>query len=325
MTLPRKLILSKGESSYHCVSRCVRRAYLYGFDKISGKNYDHRKEWIRDRLKLLVEIFTIEVLAYALMDNHGHTLLRTRPDLLAQLSDEEIVKRWLMLYPKKGISDDLESRDAKDYIAKHIIDKERINILKKRLCSVSWFMKSLNEHIARKANKEDECKGRFWEGRFKCTRLDTSAALLSCAVYIDLNPIRAGKAKTPETSEYTSVHERIHAPRPLEEMEPELWVAPLRDSNSRKGFTSLAFSEYLTLVDITGRELRKGKKGNIPSILEPILVRLGIRPTGWLDSVQKMGSGYAHCAGNEQSLREHAMRIGQTWVKGINLARKTFA
>ena len=238
MTTARCETLVEEEAIYHCISRCVRRAYLYGYDAVTGNNYDHRKRWLRNRLIFLTQIFSIEVLQCALMDNHEHTMLRTRPDLHAKLSDEEIVRRWLTLFPKRGISNDFNSSAAQCYVKNLLEDKERVEVLRERLVNISWFMKSLNEYIARKANKEDKCKGRFWEGRFKCQRLEGEGAVLACAVYIDLNPIRAKKAETPETSEYTSAFERIRALKNMKDKtkEPELWLAPIRDSPSVKAF-----------------------------------------------------------------------------------------
>ena len=329
MTMPRSLVLSEKESVYHCISRCVRRAFLYGTDLFSGNNYDYRKEWIRDRLIFLVNIFAIETLQYAIMDNHTHTMLRTRPDVLESLSNKDVIYRWLLLYPKKGVSDDMESETAKAYVEELARDEKRVIELRKRLSSVSWFMKSLNEYIARKANKEDDCKGRFWEGRFKCTRIESEAAMLACAVYIDLNPIRAGKAQTPETSVNTSGYERIsnmvQMDRAKSSKEPDLWIVPINDTEKRRGFLSITFTEYLTVLDITGRQLREGKKGRIPSELESILTRLDILPDGWLETINSFGHQFPFFAASEQVIRELAKSLGKNWVKGLSASRVTFA
>jgi REP element-mobilizing transposase RayT len=189
---------------YHCFSRCVRRAFLYGFDPLSRRDFSHRKAWIVDRLRLLTAIFAVEVCAYAVMENHYHTILRTRPDIAASWSHREVATRWLTLFPPhRGIPP-----AEKDICA--LADRpERIAQLRQRLSSLSWFMGRLNEFIARAANKEDRVKGRFWEARFKCQALLHDAAIIACMVYVDLNPIRAGLAATPETSSFTSIQERI--------------------------------------------------------------------------------------------------------------------
>ncbi len=78
-----------------------------------------------------------------------------------------------------------------------------------QLKNLSWFMRTLNEYIARLANAEDGVKGRFWEGRFKSQALLDEQALLAAMAYVDLNPVRAGIADTPENSDYTSIQERL--------------------------------------------------------------------------------------------------------------------
>ena len=78
-----------------------------------------------------------------------------------------------------------------------------------RLYDLSWFMRTLNEYIARAANQEEGVKGRFWEGRFKSQALLDEQAILTAMTCVDLNPIRAGMAETTEASDFTSKQERI--------------------------------------------------------------------------------------------------------------------
>ncbi len=77
MTVPRKEIFIPTEvGHYHCISRCVRRAHLCGFDRLTGRSFNHRREWIRKRLAFLGNLFSMEIVSYSLMTNHIHTLLR---------------------------------------------------------------------------------------------------------------------------------------------------------------------------------------------------------------------------------------------------------
>jgi REP element-mobilizing transposase RayT len=212
MGLPRSKYVQEGkEGVYHCFSRCVRRAFLYGLDSRTGRDYSHRKAWLVSRLRQLAGIFAVEVCAYAVMENHYHAILRTRPDIAARWSDEEVAARWLTLYPRNCGLRRIAKLPVKEQIRVLANCPKRIGKLRQRLSNLSWFMGRLNEYIARAANKEDEVKGRFWESRFKCQALLDEAAIAACMVYVDLNPIRAGRAKTPEESDFTSIQERIRA------------------------------------------------------------------------------------------------------------------
>ena len=212
MALPRSKYVQEGqEGVYHCFSRCVRRAFLCGFDTLTLRDFSHCKTWLVDRLRHLAAVFAIEVCAYVVMETHYHAVLRTRPDIVALWSDREVATRWLILFPRHRDISAVPAPPAEKEICALADRPERIAELRKRLCSLSWFMGRLNEFIARAANKEDKVKGRFWESRFKCQVLLDEAATVSCMVYVDLNPIRAGMAGTPEESDFTSIQERIRA------------------------------------------------------------------------------------------------------------------
>jgi REP element-mobilizing transposase RayT len=212
MALPRSHYVQDGqEGVYHCFSRCVRRAFLYGFDPVTQRDFSHRKAWIVSRLRHLAAIFAIDVCAYAILDNHYHTILRTRPDLVALWCDRDVAIRWLTLFPRHRDQDGVPMPPVEKEIRAVTDCPERITTLRQRLSSLSWFMGRLNEFIARAANQEDGVKGRFWESRFKCQALLDEAALAAAMVYVDLNPIRAGRAASPEDSDFTSIQERIRA------------------------------------------------------------------------------------------------------------------
>ncbi len=172
----------------HCVQRCVRRAFLTGVDDVTGKDYLYRREWIRTRLEKMASVFGIDCLTYAILSNHLHVVLRSRPDIVATWSDKQVALRWLQLYPgNESMNSSGIRRPAMSMPWRAIL--KRIAEVRTRLSDISWFMRTLSEPIARMANKEDECTGSFWEGRYKATRILDEASLLACCMYVDLNPI----------------------------------------------------------------------------------------------------------------------------------------
>jgi putative transposase len=364
MGLPRSRYVQEGqEGVYHCFCRCVRRAFLYGFDALTLRDFSHRKAWVVERLQYLATIFAIEVCAYAVMENHYHTILRTRPDIVASWSDREVATRWLTLFPRNHRIKRTPIAPAEDQIRALADRPERIAQLRQRLSSLSWFMGRLNEFIARAANKEDKVKGRFWEGRFKCQALLDQAAVASCMVYVDLNPIRAGLAETPEESDFTSIQQRIRAwrketmpetsvpshsasvetqtigpentvkiqdpiPNRLADLPQPLdgWLCPIQSSQpQRRGILQMTAADYFDLVDRSGRMTRSDKRGAIDADLAPILLRIGANPDAWLETVSRFGSKFRLAAGLVSSLRAFADRLGRRWLQGVRTARTAFA
>ncbi len=196
----------------HAIQRCVRRAFLAGQDDRTGIDYSFRREWIRRRMEALASVFGIDVLTYAIMSNHLHVILRNRPDVVAEWSDEEVALRWLKVFPGRRLDEQLAEPTDGD-VKRLVADAERLAIVRRRLSDISWFMRALSEPIARLANKQDGCTGRFWEGRFRAQRIVDDAGLLACAMYVDLNPVRAALADSPDRSVYTSAYDRIQAER----------------------------------------------------------------------------------------------------------------
>ena len=188
--------------------RCVRRAFLTGFDPVSGVDYSYRKEMIRKRMESLSSVFGIEVLTYAILSNHMHLVIRNRPDIVANWNDRIAAEHWLRIFPGKRIDQDLGVPSSTDIDAL-VANEERLKILRIRLSDPSWYMKSLSETIARRCNQADQATGHFWEGRFKAQAILDETSLLACSMYVDLNPIRAKMSETIETSEFTSAYDRI--------------------------------------------------------------------------------------------------------------------
>jgi len=208
--LNRTEICAENEiQAFHLINRCVRRTFLCGKDRRLKKDYSHRKEWIRARLEELAGIFGIDVLSFSVLSNHLHVVVRTRPDVVNTWSDDEIATRWWRLYPQRRNADGSPAEPTEFELNTIRNDTSGLKEKRRRVKDISWFMRWLAEPIARRGNIEDKVTGRFWEGRFRAQLLLDETAITACMAYVDLNPIRAGIAATPETSDFTSVKARI--------------------------------------------------------------------------------------------------------------------
>jgi hypothetical protein len=172
-------------------------------------------------------------------------------------------------------------------VEKILLDKS-VDEWRSRLMSISWYMRLINESVARKANLEDKCSGRFWEGRFKSQALLDEKALAACLAYVDLNPIRANIAKTPETSNHTSIKTRAKKAKDSstpnhKNQQPKKLMGFVGDprKDMPKGLP-FRLTDYLELVELTGKIIRNDKRGFIDRKLPPILDRLGIHSDNWL-------------------------------------------
>jgi REP element-mobilizing transposase RayT len=316
MTQPRSQLMPVGASgAYHCVQRCVRRAFLCGIDDYTGRSFEHRKQWLEERIHLVAGSFAVSIHAYAVMSNHLHLVVQVDPSHAERWSDADVTERWLRLFPPRDTSDEARARKSESILA----NTHRLAIIRARLGNLSWFMRCLAEPIARRANREDGCRGRFWEGRFKSQLLCDERALLAAMAYVDLNPIRAGIAKTLQASRHTSAARRIAE---TEQTSATLNgpLQPIAGALSPKA--SISTSDYLTLLDWTGRQIAPGKKGLIRENVPHVIRLLDARPERWTTRVKAVGSGYWRVIGECDDLVEIAKRLGLRWVKGVGLAAR---
>jgi REP element-mobilizing transposase RayT len=319
MTYARKSQVSLQDTPYyHCVARCVRRAWLWGVDQYAGKDYSHRKQWVIDRLRTLSLIFAIDICAYAVMSNHYHVVMYVDMSRARRWSEKTIIRHWKKLFRLPSLVDRY-ARGEPMTEAEMDAAKKEIQVFRSRLMDVSWFMRCLNEHLARRANAEDQVTGRFWEGRFKSQALLDEAGLLTAMAYVDLNPIRAGIAQNPETSEFTSIYERIRSIG-----EKKIRLRPFRGDSS-KDTLPCSKEDYLALVDWTGRVIRHDKRGHISQALPPILVRLNINVDAWHETMQPNGNVFGRALGQLDHLRLHAKALGQSWIRGLKKAERLYS
>lgn len=360
MTQARETQVSLDETAfYHCYVRCVRQAFLCGEDRVTGESFEHRKQWIVSRLKFLSYVYAIDICAYAVLSNHYHVVLHVDQARAHGWSDDEVVERWEQLYRLPPLI--LRWQKARDTLGKAemTVVRDTVELWRERLYDISWFMRGVNETIARMANEEEGVKGRFWEGRFKSQALLDEAALLSCMAYVDLNPVRAAMAEDLVDSDFTSIQQRIHAyaqdsqskrnPRVdsaarkrvrgrikyQETLKQDLNLAQLPeaplmsfDGSSHTDLdVALPFTreDYLDLVDMTGRVIRDDKKGYIPTDLPPLVKQLGIKPSEWLDHVQNFSRRYGACAGHVARMQDYAKAHDKRWCKGVGVSRRLVA
>ena len=212
----RRDIVREGEIGvYHCFSRCVQKAFLCGVDPKTHIDYDYRRTWIKKLLEYQASVFAVDVGNYSILSNHQHLIARTRPDIAAQWSDEEVAWRWKLAWPHWDGERWL--REPTDEEVEEVLAKaDRIPKLRANLASLSWFLARWKEPIAKLANAEMHRKGHFYEQRFGSRELVDDAANLCCMVYNDLNQLRAGMATSLDQCTHSAIHDRLRAWRRLE-------------------------------------------------------------------------------------------------------------
>ena len=311
----------------HVIGRVVRRCFLFGFDPVSGKNFDHRKVWIEDQLKLLAGNFGIDLLSMAILSNHFHLILRSRPDVVATWDDTEVARRWLMLCPRRK-NEDRSAKEPNEFELNSIRnDPETVANIRTRLSDVAWWMRLLCQNIGTRANKEDREVGKFFQGRYRAVRILDEATLLACSAYVDLNPIRAAMAQTIEQSDFTSVQRRIESIKVASmnseadsSSTPDFFLAPLTIDErndplgpsasqsgkrcSDKGFISMSTLDYLELLDATARITRADKAGATAMDLPPIFERLKLDVMNWKLLVNDFGRVFSLVAGTPKDVYE---------------------
>ena len=352
MPMARKQYVSlEATPYYHCIGRCVRRAFLWGKDDFSGRDFSHRKTWVIERLRELSDVFAISICAYAVMSNHYHLVLHVDRERAVAMSDAEVVERWQRLFSLPLLLQNFLKGEAQDAATKRVV-ASLILELRSRLHDLSWYMRCLNESIARHANAEDDCTGRFWEGRFKSQAILDEAGLLACCAYVDLNPIRAGIADLPEQSEYTSIQQRIRCvqaadatahssisssaqnkatsnlPSIFDDAKVDEIVLPLHPFGNSLSVVPAqglpcSLREYVELVDWAARNVRIDKKHKIPSNTPPILTRLGFVPEQFQQCMQSKVMSLGSAIGQIERLKAYAAHLQKRCVMGIGLTVPT--
>ncbi len=321
----KQIILSQ-TSYYHCMSRCVRRAFLCGYDKLTGSNFEHRREWFEKRLKKLSAAFSIDVCAYAIMHNHNHLVLYVDTERAKTWSNIEVIRRWHSVHPNKTITAmyiDPKQRAAMSPIQLSTVQKIA-SIYRERLTNISYFMKALNQYIALRANREDCCSGRFWESRFKSQALLDERAILSCMIYVDLNPIRAGVATTLENSHYTSIKRRLNSIKTGKQ--PSELRCLKTSFNSNINSINIELSCYIEILYQTAARLKNNqqKATSNMKIKSKLLRQFGIQEKNWLILTSQIEEEFSYVVGSVVCMEKYKKKVNQKKLKGISAALRLF-
>lgn len=331
MTRARSSLVSVADTPYyHCIGRCVRRAFLCGEDALTGQSFAHRRQWLLDRLQLLTEVFALDLCAYALMSNHYHLVVRLAPERVDPWPDREVIDRWTRLFTGPELVHRYRAGETLSTAEQETV-ATLLALWRTRLGDLSWFMRCLNEAIARQANAEDGCTGRFWEGRFKTQALLDDTALLTAMAYVDLNPVRAGIADSLETSDFTAVQARLfdlargcQADETSPPRGPALMPFLGTERDATPDHLPFHLQDYLELLDTTGRAVRADPRGAIDPGTPTLLDTLGIDPQEWLPTVTQLQTRFELVIGAPQRLRRLAQAKGRHWFRGRAAALRLY-
>ncbi len=320
MTTPRKaqIILSQTKH-YHCIIRCVRQARICGFDKFSGRNYEHRRRWIEARLFRLAKVFTIEICAYAIMHNHAHFVLHVDDKLAKSLDRAEVIKRWSLVHKLTPLQQTYLHESVSTLTDEEELQlNHEVELIRSKLYSIAWFMKDLNQYIAVKANKEDGCVGKFWESRYKSQALLDERALLACMVYVDLNPIRAGIANSLEHSHYTSIQKRVLQIK--SHWQPPQLKPLLNAKCKRPDAIPMDLNAYIQIVTETSGLVSCAQT----NVIQFPVSKLGFAPAEWQRLTSKFESLFSYVVGPRDALSKFKRFVNLSRISGVSAANEVF-
>jgi hypothetical protein len=184
-------------------------------------------------------------------------------------------------------------------------DHEHMGSIRRRISNISWFMKCLVEPLARLANREDGVTGRFWQGRFSSVKVLDQRAALETAIYIDLNPIKAGVADSIENSAHTSVAARVTA---LVSKAPLPFILPIKEVLRQFAHEAPYLLEdekdYVALVRLRAAEVVQKKSQAL--------------------AANRFVSSCPTAIGSPSQLAQEAKKRGRRWLKGKRLAIRLY-
>lgn len=195
-----KIVPEEGEAVYHCMTRVVNGERLID---------DSAKEILRKQLWLAANFCGIQILTYAIMSNHFHVLVKV--PVKTTLPDVELLRRYRLLHPKPTKYQTERLDVIEGYLKQNHPEGEAWRRRQQALMGdVSSFMKLVKQRFATWYNKAHHRYGTLFAERFKSVLVEPSKnALRTMALYIDLNPVRAGLVKDPKDYRFCGYGEAV--------------------------------------------------------------------------------------------------------------------
>jgi hypothetical protein len=289
---------------YHCLTRCVRNGWLWGVDTHAGRDCSHRKHWVLDQLRRQSRACAIDVCAYAVLPNHYELVLHVDRRRAWQWSAEEVLERWQHLYTNAP-RDTLEIRACATPM--------QIEVLRGQLCDFGWYMRCINQQLARRVRLEDGVEGAFWERDTEAHVLEDSRQLLVAMAHVDLSALRAGIAATFEASQLTSLTDRLQSFLGVTTREPNLStlgepsLMAFADSRPRRPpCAPWRAEDYLELLHWTSRTFRTPRPDLTATSLPLLLLRMHLEPDTWNSAMRLPSRGFNQVLQRVGTIRSHA-------------------
>lgn len=167
--------------------KCIRFGFLDGIDSATGHDYSHRRLWLSEHLALLLSVFCIDVVGFKIQPNQYHVILSCNEREAQTLSRHEVIVRWRQLY--KG------PKAIDNYVAGNVLsraDRETLAATAEQwrgyLTNTGRLLGHLHQSIAHRVNREEDCRGRFWEGRSTGQMISSQASLNALLTELDAEP-----------------------------------------------------------------------------------------------------------------------------------------
>jgi len=262
---PRFKIESRSSAAvYHCMSHTVSEVRLD----------DCAKEILRKQLWQVADYCGVQVLAYAIMSNHFHVLVRV-PLKTDAVPDAELLRRHAVLHPRpskllatrmKLVREQLKTGGPLAAAWR----KQQLGLMG----DISPFMKLFKQRFSIWFNRTHERRGTLWSERFKSVLVEGRGnVLVTMAAYIDLNPVRAGAVDDPKDYRFCGYAEAVKGNKSAQTGITSI----VTDGQSNKPWRT-AHDTYRMWLFGAGAKQRAGKASITPRQLAKVMEQKGTLP-----------------------------------------------